>query len=346
LTRRTLFALLGVAALTCLVYLPALSVGWYLDDFPTIVEAPSLHWTGLSVETLEGLFGQTLHARRPVSNASFGLNHLVGGLDPFGYHLVNLLVHLAVGGALVWLTLLYLRGTGPEKRVPMVAALLPAALFLVHPLNTQAVTYAVQRMSSLTALFCVLAFASYLKGRTAGGSRWRWWTAALGFWALALGSKENAIALPLVVVLWEWCFGGLSLARLRDAWTRLGPRGRAGVMVLTVALSWAGYVAVSELAGSPARWLRPFPGREFSGIERVMTQTRVGIFYLSLVVWPTPGRLNLEHHVEVSRGLLTPVTTLPALLFWVVAVVALFALARRKPLLGFPALAYLAWHLI
>jgi hypothetical protein len=86
-------------------------------------------------------------------------------------------------------------------------ALLPVGLFLLHPLNTQAVTYVVQRMASLAALFTLLAFASYLAARYGRSARSRWWyVAALIFWMLGIGSKENAVLLLPVILLYEICF--------------------------------------------------------------------------------------------------------------------------------------------
>jgi Flp pilus assembly protein TadD len=346
--RVPLLAWFGVLALAFVAYLPALRVGWVLDDTWNIVSNPALHWTEISAEGFRQVREQTLNSGRDAANLSFALNHLVGGLDPFGFHLVNVLIHLLVGTALLWLAWEYLQSVPvadlPSRRAWM-AAVVPAALFLVHPLNTQAVTYVVQRMASLAALFCVLSLAAYLRGRREprAGRAVAWFVVAALAWALALGSKENAAALPLVVLVWEWCF---RRAQWVDRWRRAAPLAKVGVAaVVSVSVVGVGRV-VWRYVGGPARWLETLPARDFSPLERVLTQARVNLTYLGQLVWPAPGSLNLDHDVVVSRGLLDPITTLPAVLFWVVAVGGAVVLARRKPLLGFPLLAYVGFHLV
>jgi tetratricopeptide (TPR) repeat protein len=339
----------GALLVAFLAYLPALRVGWIFDDFWNIVEAPSLHWTEISREALSQALTYTFNSRRVVANVSFALNHLAGGLDPRGYHLVNVLLHLATGSALAWLSVLYLRGArAGEDATTRAAVLLPAALFLLHAVNTQAVTYVVQRMTVLAALFCILSFAAYLKGRRASSARprWGWFTAAALFWLFGLGSKENAAVLPLVVLTWEWCFGGLRADAVREAWRSWEPAKKAAVSVAALGAALVIGALGLRFAGSPSTWLETLPARDFSAVERVLTQSRVGLLYLSLIVWPTPGRLNLDHDVAVSRGLLDPASTLPAVAFWALAVVGALLLARRRPLYGFPLLAYMECHLI
>ncbi|HEY5654429.1 MAG TPA: hypothetical protein VIS04_01225, partial [Woeseiaceae bacterium] len=158
---------LFVVILTLWAYKPALDAPFVFDDIPNIVNSPAIRWTEYSWENVVYLSDSSLLRTRPVANFSFALNHLHGGLEPRGYHLANVLIHLLTGAALLWLCVLYARNSG---HVNMLAAsnwqlvgpaLLPVGLFLLHPLNTQAVTYVVQRMASLAALFTLLAFASY-----------------------------------------------------------------------------------------------------------------------------------------------------------------------------------------
>jgi hypothetical protein len=160
-----------VVCITIIAYTPALDAPFVLDDGQNIIDSPAIRWTELSMENVDLVLNSSLLSSRPVANFSFALDHLAWGLDPCGFHLTNILIHLAVGGALLWLCLLYIRLTagGPEFTVAgwkiTGVATVSVGLFLVHPLNTQAVTYVVQRMTSLSALFTLLAFASYLMAR-------------------------------------------------------------------------------------------------------------------------------------------------------------------------------------
>jgi tetratricopeptide (TPR) repeat protein len=341
---------LFVVILTLWAYKPALDAPFVFDDIPNIVNSPAIRWTEYSWENVVYLSDSSLLRTRPVANFSFALNHLHGGLEPRGYHLANVLIHLLTGAALLWLCVLYARNSG---HVNMLAAsnwqlvglaLLPVGLFLLHPLNTQAVTYVVQRMASLAALFTLLAFASYLAARYGRSARSRWWyVAVLIFWILGIGSKEIAVLLLPVILLYEICFfRGQWRQRIEQA------TGRAWSCKWTVG-AWVGFsVAVAlVMASSEVIGLTDnFPRREFNGVERLMTQARVQVFHLSQLIWPVPARLNLDHDVAISRGILDPWTTLPAILTCVALLAAAAYLAIRRPRYGFPLLAYAVFHVI
>ena len=340
--------LLAGAGLTVLSYLPALDAGFIFDDDPNIVQDASVHWTEVSLENLGELARDNPNRRRLVANTTFALNHLAGGLEPRGYHRVNLWIHLAVGASLAWLAWLYLVGTGrPEsRRIAPLAATVASVLFLLHPLNTQAVTYIAQRVSSLATLFSLWALALYLLARRArtparaGGL----YAVALVTWLLAAGSKENALILPGVVLAYEACFHN----REWVVRTRGLIRGRPWAALFGgLALGVAALLIFEALAAwSGMRWSEPFPDRGFTGQERLLTQSRVQLFYLGLLLWPAPSRLNLDHDFAVSRSLLDPPQTAVAVGFWLVALAAAVALARRRPRYGFPLLAYLILHAV
>jgi tetratricopeptide (TPR) repeat protein len=351
---RVTLALVVVAALvlTSVAYAPALDAGFYFDDKQNIVEAPGVHWDEWSWQNLQSLRTRVSLSSRPVANLSFALNHLVGGLHPRGWHLVNVLIHLGVGLVLGWLVVELLRDGPPRSGaagdLPLIAAT-AVLLFLVHPLNTQAVTYVVQRMAALAALGCLLALVCHVRARRA--STWRratlWWTGALAAWLTALGSKETAYALPLVIVTWEWCF---RREELRHLWSRLA-RSSVGVKATTAAAALTLAAAVLWLVGAKVgdsgfSLLERLPDRDFSGLERVLTQGRAQFLYLSLLAWPAPSRLNLEHDLLPSTGLLDPPTTVLALIACFALLVLALLLALRRPLWGFLPLAYLELHLI
>jgi tetratricopeptide (TPR) repeat protein len=315
---------------------------------------PVRYWTEFSWENVDLLLNSSRLQSRPVANFSFALDHVAWGLEPGGFHLTNLLIHLAVGGALLWLCLLYLRFSGDLPRsagsshVVAGLVLLPVAIFLLHPLNTQAVTFVVQRMTSLAALFTILAFASYLTARYEITHRTRWWYAgAVVFGILGIGSKEIGFLLLPVILLYELCF-------FRSKWrekveSRFGGKWNRQWTIR----AWVGFVAVIALAG----WLvmassnlfglsTDFAGRDFNGLERLMTQGRVQVFYLSQLIWPSPGRLNLDHDFTISRSLLNPSTTLPAIFICLLLLVAAIYLAVHQPRYGFPLVAYALFHSI
>ena len=207
-------ALPAIAAITVLAYYPGMSAGFYFDDEPNLLEVPALHWTEFSWSSVSGTVRDAHLTSRPVANVSMAINHLASGLDPAPYHWTNLVIHLAVGLALFWVITLFQRrhGNAPANRT---IALLAVLLFLVHPLNIQATTYVVQRMTSLATLFALLAFASYLKGRyqqQAGLQRSWFILAAQGVEHAFLGFQHHGMN-----AAHARCGGGRRIVAIEDA---------------------------------------------------------------------------------------------------------------------------------
>jgi protein O-mannosyl-transferase len=182
-------------------------------------------------------------------------------------------------------------------------AFLGALLWAVNPIQSQSVVYIVQWMSSLACLFYLVAMWSYVRGRFASPEcRWRWFIAALLAFAAAAGSKENALMLPAAIVLVEVTF-------FRDRAMAEMPR-RMKVMIggsICLVLAIVGWLMNS---GRLATYL-DYSSRLFTLTERLMTQPRILLFYLSQIAYPVPHRLSIEHDVEISRSLFDPWTTLP-----------------------------------
>jgi tetratricopeptide (TPR) repeat protein len=323
----------AVLALACwIVYWGALDVGFVLDDWPDIVDNRVDQWPAVSLDAAARSVAAS-DDRRPVAHLSFGLNHAVAGLDPRGYHVVNVLIHLCNG----WLVYAFacalfrreraLEGQLGRRLAPAAlrpAALVAALLFVVHPIQIQSVTYIVQRMTSLATGFYLAALLCFLQGRTATAPsrRWLWWSGACLCGLLSLGSKEIAFTLPLAIGLVEWFF----IDDLNRDWLR-----RRAPLLGIFALASAGVIALSLTSVGWERF-------EFSPVERLLTQTRVAVLYLSLIVAPLPSRLNLLHQIETSTSLFSPIATL----FCAGLLVALFAVAireaRRRRLFSFAVL--------
>jgi Flp pilus assembly protein TadD len=312
------------------VYGSALDAPFYYDDHQNIVDNPHLRaagWSGL----WNAAFGSP--TRRPVAYLSFALNQRITGLDPAGFRRVNIGIHAlaAVAVALLARMTLARLPRPPPPGEAGIMALLAGLLFALHPVQTQSVTYVVQRMSSLAALFYVAALLAWLRGRLSPrrGRRVVWWTAAALSGLLALGSKEVAVTLPAAIWLYEWAF-------FRDFSPAFARRSAllAGIPLALLAVGL--YLAVFQGSG--------YAGRDFSAAERLLTSLRVVVFYASLVLWPLPSRLNLLHEFPLSHSLLDPPSTLLCALLLAGAATAAVGLARRAPLISF-ALAWVGLHL-
>lgn len=325
-----LLYLLGFA-----IYLNSFPVPFVFDDYPNIRDNPFIRLTSMDLGDIRAAAFESHAGRRPVANASFALNYFFGGYDVKGYHLINILIHVANGVLVYFLAFFLLRkkatGAGQTSMAAAnarLAALIAAAIFIAHPVQTQAVTYIVQRMTSMATMFYLLSLLLYLLGRLRKDhtARILYWLAALASWLLALGSKEIAATLPLAIVAVEYFF-------FRDpekAW----PGIHLGIALFAVIAS-AGVVLL-YLGTEPAVAIAaPYAGRDLTPGERMLTELRVVAFYLSLLAVPYPGRLNLEHGFTVSHSLIDPISTLAAALILLALIFAGLRLARRHPILSF-----------
>ena len=336
--------------LTILAYWPGMKAGFYFDDLVNIVDVRALHWTEWSVGAVQRVAGEATMPSRFVSNLSFALNHLHGGLDPSGYHWTNLVIHLLVGVSLLWVAVL-LAGEGAQTTLKLEKklffALAACSIFLLHPLNIQAVTYVVQRMTVLSTLFVLLALGCYISARGRQGRQAvAWFAAGMICWLLALGNKEIAVVLPLVLVIYEACFYPVYW---RDRIRRISQRvGRWRLLTMVLGLVVLVGIGVGQLyyTSDLIRWNELLPGRDYSGVQRMLTEARIQFFYWGLFFWPEPSRLNLEHDFSLSISLFQPWTTAFAVLGWVAIATGVWWLARRYPRYGFPLLGYGVFHLL
>jgi len=334
------FLLLGVLAYSNTFHAP-----FTFDDRTWIEENVHIRMTDLSAEEITDVFKGRSRAR-PVPMLSFALNYHFGRYDVLGYHLVNILVH-AINAILLYLFLRITLGLSPTP-LPHASwvAFFSALLWLVHPVQTQSVTYIVQRMNSMAALFYVLSLLLYGKGRIVqrqgagtlqhpkGNTRRPRAIPAHFFWfagsglagLLAVGSKEISLTLPFFIFLYEWYF----FQEL--SWTRLR---RWFPWILCACVPVAG-LAIVHFGPDPLEdFLRRYDFWDFTLFQRVLTEPRVVLYYVGLLFYPHPSRLNLDYDFPLSRSLFDPPTT-----FIAISLIAGFMglalwLAKRERLLSF-----------
>jgi len=337
-----LLAVIFLYILGFVVYLNSFSVPFVFDDYPNIRDNPSIRLTTIDNQSLRAAAFESHAGRRPLAYASFAFNYFFGGYDVKGYHLVNILIHIA-NGILVYFVALILLGrtclpsntaSSPNLR-PRLVALFAAALFVAHPVQIQAVTYIVQRMTSMSTMFFLLALLLYLLGRQREdrSGRVAFWLAALASWFLALGSKEIAATLPVVIVISEYLF----FPDPHKKWPGIHPG--------TILLAFAATVGVAfyYLGIEPAVTIaEQYSGRDITPGERVLTELRVLIFYLTLLAFPYPGRFSLEHAFTISHSLTDPISTLAAAAILIALTVIAVRLARRHSILSF----CIIWYLV
>ena len=290
---------------------------------------------------VEGHAGPT---GRPLALLTFALQAGAWPGDPAAFHAVNLALHLACGLALALLGRAVARRWWPEQ--PATAdwiAVAAAALWLVHPLNVSTTAYIVQRMAQLATLFTLLALLAWTRGRLrlaqAPDDRRALVLAAAGLVAggiAAVLSKETGVLLLVyALVLEHWAFAALPAP---PAWRRARAALLVAPALLFVALcAWR----FDDLIG------RALALRDYTLLERLLSQPRALLDYLGLLALPLPRALGLfNDDFAVSRGLLDPATTLPALVLVLGAAALAFAWRRRGSPLAFAIAWFLGGHLL
>ncbi len=318
------------AVVAFLLYSNTFQSPFIFDDWHHIEANQHIRMTSLSWDAIRSAAFESPLDRRPVAYITLALNYYFHGYELFGYHLVNILVHL---GAAIFLymflqTTLSLQQAQQKFKYGGWLPLTAALIWLVHPLQVQSVTYIIQRMNSLAAMFYILSMLFYVRGRITKmqGVRVILYLGAICSGILALGSKENAATLPLFILLYEWFF----FQDLNFAWLRkkILPIIGVGFFLAFLTVLFLGLHPFSSIANSYAI-------RDFTMMQRVLTEFRVVLFYVSLLLFPYPGRLNIDHEFQLSLSLFDPMTTIISLGALLGLSGLAFGLAKRERLLSF-----------
>jgi len=239
---------LALALVTFLVFLPTLWNGFVAwDDYMNLVE--NQEYRGLTWPQIRWMFGTLLMGHWiPLTWLTFGLDFVIWGMNPAGYHLTSLVIFAANAPVFYFVALRMLRhAAGFADGTLRLAAIAATLFFAVHPLRAESVGWATERRDVLSGLFFLLTVLMYLKAYDASGKRRGWLLAgSVGMYALALVSKSSVMVLPLALVVldiyplrrlggrWQEWIG----AAARPVWLEKIP-----FMVLGVAGAAVGYYA-------------------------------------------------------------------------------------------------------
>ena len=324
-------ALLVFVILGFFIYSNTLKSPFVFDDGLNIAGNRYIRLTKLALGDIITAGLESPSSHRPVANISFALNYYFHRYNVIGYHLTNIIIHILTG------ILLYLFVISTLD-IPLLRrkyeryrwiAFFAALLWLVHPIQTQSVTYIVQRMTSLAAMFYILSLLLYVRGRLASQNQkrsWPWFTGCILAGILAFGCKETTVTLPFFILLYEWYF----FQDLSSRWLRRCLPYVIGALIIF------GLLGLWYLGSSPLeKILSDYDTREFTLTERLLTQPRAVIYYISLLAYPHPGRLNLDYDFAPSGSLIFPLTTLPCIGAIIGLIGVAFFIAKRERLLSF-----------
>lgn len=341
---RFLLASLLIAVVAGLVFMPGLPGEFVFDDFHNIVNNPAVHLTQLDADAVGKVLAaqQVSGATRSLPMLSFALDYWrAGGPDPMVFKTTNLVIHALTAFALAWFFRSLLLAAGVRgERVHWLAPALALA-WAAHPLQVSAVLYTVQRIQTMGTLFLVLALLTYLQARQAqieGQSGRRGLLLTVLLWAVAMGCKEDSALLPAYTLALELTvlrFGAADMGvtkRLHRGYLMATLVGAAAYLLLVVPHYW--------------QW-DTVPGRDFSTLERVLTQPRVLCLYLWQILVPLPQHMPFYYDwLQPSRSLLQPWTTLPAIGIVLGLLGLAWHLRRRWPLFALGVLLFFASHFI
>ncbi len=288
-------ALIVAAALAA--YHNSFSGPFVFDDGPSITENPTIRHLGNLGEVLNPPSGGYTVSGRPIVNLTLAVNYALGGLNPRGYHALNLLIHILAGLTLFGIARRTLARMRNENATNLSFCI--ALIWTLHPLQTESVTYVIQRAESLMGVFYLLTLYFFIRSTEAfQASGLRFQVLSVAACLCCVATKEVSVSAPLIVLLYDRTFvSGTFRAALRR-------RGYyAGLALTWVVLAWlaSGTGTRGETAGANlgmhlgAYWL---------------TQFKAIAHYLRLSAWPSSLVLDYGTDLVASASQVVPAIVL------------------------------------
>ena len=308
--KHIIFSLLAIIILGTIIYSNTFDASWHFDDHTAIVE-------NYNIRNLKAT-AAAVGASRWIGFTTFALNYHFGKLDVFGYHLVNIGIHLISAILVYFLVLLtlktpYLKDSSISRYTASLS-LASALIFVAHPIQTQAVTYIAQRFTSLAALFYLLSLVLFIKARLQNLRGAKFYSPShLGCYLgsllaafLAMKTKEITITLPAIILLYEFFFFSPSLRSFLKKLVYLTPllltffiiplmRYRLTLFGMAGG-TFIGIAEVGDVIGDATQ--------ETSSLSRtdyLLTQFNVITTYIRLLFFPV--NQNLDYDYPISRTL-------------------------------------------
>ena len=320
-TAHKLAPLLVVAA-AWFAYHNSFTGSYFHDDFGSIPENPSIRqlWPLGKPLSPPQRGGLTVEGR-PLINLSLAINYAVGGYNVWSYHLLNLSVHILAALTLLGIVRRTLLRPKLRSRLGAAAdelALAVAVLWAVHPLQTEAVTYIVQRAESIMGLFYLLTLYCFIRG-TESPRTALWCGLSVTACGLGMACKEVMVSAPVMVLLYDRTFVSGSF---RESWRQRRPL-YGGLFATWIVL---GFLVIQTLGTALGKAQR----LGLTWWQYLATEPGVILYYLRLAAWPHP--LRLDRVWPVARAW---TSILPAAIVIVILLVATVWACRRNSAWGF-----------
>lgn len=306
------FVCLAIAASVLIVYSNTFNAAFQFDDVPRIAENESLK----SLANIPAI----LQSPRGITLATFALNYAADGLDVVGYHIVNTAIHILASIAAYFFLFFTFRALDFDGAWPRKMAAFASLLFALHPVQTQSVTYIIQRMESLSSLFYLAALLSFIGAAKAGTPlrKWALYAGTGAFYALAFYSKETSFTLPAVIVLYDICFIAKGkLGEMARRWPvyaliaalfiffavkTVAPVGGFGDLSAESTVTEIKSLAeLSQIQDKPEATAGFKASYYITPKEYLMTQFNVLVYYIAFLA--IPANQNLDYDFPRAEGL-------------------------------------------
>lgn len=330
----------GFMVLLVSVYWPGLSGGFFFDDFVNLVQSRSIKIDDLSTETLLRVWdsGVAGPLGRPISMLTFAANYYFSRLDPFWFKLTNLFIH-CINACLVFVVAkliakVYQPLPKSTQRSGLVAGFV-AVLWAFHPIQLTSVLYVVQRMTSLSSMFVLLALILHISARQRKGGA-AYFVVAWGLAGpLAILSKETGVLLVLYVAVYEGVIHRSIEGRF-DRFARL---------YLSILLLASAFLVCYLSLFSGNGLLKGYETRSFTFEERLLTEFRIILEYLWMIVAPALSAFSLHHDdIVISTGFFEPIETLYSCLLVGLLLAFAWFMRARNPVFSFGILWFMVGH--
>lgn len=331
-----LILLLGLA-----VYSNTFSVPFIFDDDPYIRDNPAISnflYFKDAKQVLELNLDKDVHNNfvlRPLTYFTFAINYHLHGFKVFGYHLVNLILHLGTALLVYHLFAVTLKtgtmsncsrddvtGHNPLNYLPLIAGL----LFVCHPLQTQGVTYIVQRFVPLATLFYISSLVLYIQFRrsTTLTSRALTYIFSLGAAVLAMESKEIAFTLPVVICLYEFIFlSGKTSGRVAGLIPFL-----LTMVIIPLKIMQLDAPAMSDQASQTSQAINLVNFSDMTPFNYLITQFGVITTYIRLLFLPIGQKYDYD--TPLQNHFFSTEVLLPLALLLLLIVTGIYLLIRSK----------------
>ncbi len=306
-----------IIAAGLVVYFNSFNGAFLYDDLPSITENPHIRklWPLSQAMSLPLANSGLTVSGRPLLSLSFAINYALSQCEPFGYHLTNLIIHIASALLLFGvihrtLQLEQFRQHYTKRALPLAMAV--ALIWLVHPLHTESVTYIAQRAESMMGMFFLLTLYCAIRGFQSKHPL-HWYILSVLTCALGMGTKEVMVIAPLMLLLYDYFFDSGSLrTSLHRHWG----------LYAAQAATWSILVALIFLT-------RKMISRDFQmtgPLNYALTQPGVILYYLKLSFWPSP--LIMDYNWPTAKNAAD--ILYPAIMLLLLLAPTLWALFRRR----------------